>query len=75
MMRILMAVVVGFLMVAGFARGAEVKLENKASFNLWEGKAPGQNGDKPEDIPAMQVFLPEEGKGTGASIVVCPGGG
>jgi len=75
MMRISLAVFVAFLMFAGLTRAAEMKLENKASFNLWEGKAPGQMGEKPEDIPAMQVFLPEEGKGTGASIVVCPGGG
>jgi acetyl esterase/lipase len=75
MMRMALAMMVGCLIMANSARAAELKLENKATFNLWDGKAPGQMGDKPEDIPAMQVFLPAEGKGTGSSIVVCPGGG
>jgi acetyl esterase/lipase len=61
--------------MTGFARAAEPKLEDKGWINLWEGKAPGAMGDTPEDTPAVQVFLPEEGKGTGSSIVVCPGGG
>lgn len=47
--------------------------ENKTTLNLWPGKAPGALGETPEDIPAVQVFLPE--KPTGASFVVCPGGG
>src|SRR3954469_23296754 len=58
-----------------FARAAQTKLEDKGWINLWEGKAPGALGDTPEDTPAVQVFLPEEGKATGSSIIVCPGGG
>jgi acetyl esterase/lipase len=57
------------------ARAAELKLEEKGWMNLWEGKAPGALGETPEDVPAVQVFLPEEGKGTGSSFIVCPGGG
>jgi len=57
------------------AGAAETKLEDKAWMNLWDAKAPGAQGDSPEDTPAVQAFLPEAGKATGASIVVCPGGG
>lgn len=57
------------------ATAAETKLEDKAWMNLWDAKAPGALGDSPEDTPAVQAFLPEPGKATGASIVVCPGGG
>jgi acetyl esterase/lipase len=43
---------------------------------LWpEGKVPHALGDQRADTPAVQVFLPAAGKGTGAAIVVCPGGG
>jgi acetyl esterase/lipase len=64
----------GILAGIGFsARGAEVKLEEKGWMKLWEGKAPGALGDGPEDTPAVQVFLPHEA--TGASFIVCPGGG
>ena len=53
------------------------KLEDEKTFNLWPGKAPHAKGDSPEDTPAVQVFLPaaHNAKPTGASIVVCPGGG
>lgn len=63
-----------FLMGMGhFVRAAE--LSNEASLNLWPDKAPGAQSDAPEDTPAVQVFLPDAAKRTGASIVVCPGGG
>jgi acetyl esterase/lipase len=61
--------------MASTSRAAEAKLADKGWINLWEGKAPGALGDSPEDTPAVQVFLPAEGTGTGSSIVVCPGGG
>jgi len=58
------------------ARAADApKLENGAWINLWEGKAPGALGDTPEDTPAIEVHLPPAGQATGASVVVCPGGG
>lgn len=75
MNRIAIVVIFAAGLAATFADAAEVKLENKATMNLWESKAPGALGDKPEDTPVLQAFLPEAGKGTGASIVVCPGGG
>jgi acetyl esterase/lipase len=40
---------------------------------LWEKGAPGALGDGDADKPALRVYLPEKGVGTG--IVVCPGGG
>lgn len=61
------------LSLIGSASAAEI--QDRQSFNLWPDKAPGQDGDKPSDIPAVQVFLPEAGKATGAAWVVCPGGG
>lgn len=60
------------LLLPTLALAAE-PLKNEATYNLWTGKAPGAKGDGPQDTPAVQVFLPEQP--TGASIVVCPGGG
>ena len=45
------------------------------SFPLWPHKAPGALGDTDKDIPTLTVFKPEEGKATGAAMVICPGGG
>ena len=47
--------------------------EDRTTIQLWNGKAPGALGDGPQDTPVVQVFLPHEP--SGASIVVCPGGG
>ena len=42
---------------------------------LWPNGAPGALGDKDDDKPTLTPYLPEEGKSTGAAIVVFPGGG
>ncbi|MCE9519192.1 MAG: alpha/beta hydrolase [Verrucomicrobia bacterium] len=44
------------------------------SVNLWPQGAPGAKGDKPQDIPRVEIYLPAE-KANGAAMVVCPGGG
>jgi acetyl esterase/lipase len=45
------------------------------SFPLWEKGAPGALGNADKDIPTLTVFKPDDGKSTGAAIVICPGGG
>ena len=45
------------------------------SFRLWEKGAPGALGESEKDIPTLTVYRPDEGTGSGAAIVVCPGGG
>ena len=45
------------------------------SFPLWPAGAPGALGQSSNDIPTLTVFLPPTDKATGASVVVCPGGG
>jgi acetyl esterase/lipase len=50
------------------------ELKDKEFLKLWE-KPPLAKGDTDKDVPAMQVFMPEKGKATGAAFVVCPGGG
>ena len=42
-------------------------------FPLWSGKAPGQKGDTPRDIPTLTPYW--SAQSTGAAIVICPGGG
>src|SRR5665213_1627972 len=44
------------------------------TLRLWNGAAPGSQGDKPEDIPTLTSYVPKSGA-TGAAFVVCPGGG
>ena len=42
---------------------------------LWPQGAPGAQGTGNEDIPALTPYLAPQGRGTGAAVVVCPGGG
>ena len=45
------------------------------SFPLWNKDVPGALGTAEKDVPTLTVYLPEEGKATGAAMVICPGGG
>lgn len=47
----------------------------KDAIRLWSDKAPGALGDQPKDVPTLTAFRPEPGTATGASLVICPGGG
>ena len=40
---------------------------------LWEGKAPNQKGDGPDDVPTLQMFPPAK-KADGSAVIVFPGG-
>ena len=42
---------------------------------LWPDGAPGALGKEDKDIPNLTVYLADPAKGTGAAMVVCPGGG
>src|SRR5436305_11727924 len=42
---------------------------------LWPNGAPGALGHEPTDIPTLTPYWPAPEKATGASIVICPGGG
>jgi acetyl esterase/lipase len=42
---------------------------------LWPAGAPGAVGTEAKDIPTLTIFRPDPAKATGASVVICPGGG
>jgi acetyl esterase/lipase len=42
---------------------------------LWPEGAPGALGKAEKDIPTLTAYLPKSETGSGASIVICPGGG
>lgn len=44
-------------------------------FPLWQNGAPGAVGNEPLDVPTLTPFFAPKDKATGASIVICPGGG
>jgi acetyl esterase/lipase len=42
---------------------------------LWPDGAPGAKGQAEGDKPTLTIYLPPQDKATGASVVICPGGG
>ena len=42
---------------------------------LWQGDAPGAEGNDDADIPTLTVFKAPADHNTGCAVVVCPGGG
>lgn len=52
-----------------------LQAEMKAPVPLWPDGAPGALGKEDKDIPTLQPYLPDPAKATGASVVICPGGG
>jgi acetyl esterase/lipase len=59
------------LALAGSFLGAQ---EPKAEL-LWPSGAPGALGTAPEDQPSLTPYVLPGGAGSGAAIVICPGGG
>ena len=72
----------------GIARGDDVPPPQTIA--LWPGEAPGEVGSVPPESsetkggivrvsnvskPSLTVFRPDPAKDTGASVVICPGGG
>ena len=59
------------LLLSGWNMNAEVL----TAFPLWSGGAPGALGTEDKDKPSLTPYLPDPTVASGASIVVCPGGG
>jgi acetyl esterase/lipase len=55
--------------------GGKPRPEDRQVLKLWEGQAPGQQGETEKDIPVIQAYWPKDDRATGAAMVVCPGGG
>ena len=50
------------LMILIFVSAAPAaELTDRSTMPLWQGRAPGALGDKPEDTPIVQAFVPEKG--------------
>jgi len=45
-----------------------------ATYKLWDGDAPGAQGNEPGDVPTLTLFQVHQGNGTGTAIVIAPGG-
>ena len=62
------------LMASTLLAGALCAQQPEAEW-LWPSGAPGALGNDPADQPSLTPFVVSKGRGSGAAIVVCPGGG
>ncbi len=49
-------------------------MANEEFINLWPGQAPEAKAGGPEDVPAIQAFVPAPEVASGAGMIVCAGG-
>ncbi len=66
------------LLLAGFTvvgLGSFNRASAAEPFALWPEGAPGALGKEPADVPTLTPYLVPKERATGASVVVCPGGG
>ena len=47
----------------------------RQEFPLWTGDAPGALGKSEKDIPTLTPYFAPPAKASGASVIICPGGG
>ena len=62
-----------FVITGLFAASMTVMAQRTFDVNLYNGRAPYNNGDK-RDTAKVRVYLPLEREATGRAIVICPGG-
>ena len=62
------------LLALTLAAGAMEAQEPKAEL-LWPAGAPGALGTQAEDQPSLTPYVLAKGSGSGAAVVICPGGG
>lgn len=46
-----------------------------AEIPLWDGPAPLSQGNDPQDVPTLTLFLPPDAGKPSPTVIVCPGGG
>jgi acetyl esterase/lipase len=72
---VLTLAIMGCAAAAGRNAPAE-RLHVDFNIPLWpDGHVPGAVGNWAVDQPYLTVVLPDEGKGNGAAVIICPGGG
>jgi acetyl esterase/lipase len=50
-------------------------IQEPQTIPLWQGKAPGAQGEAPEDIPTLTIYMPPNTTGPMTAVIVAPGGG
>ena len=49
-------------------------LQDPQTIPLWQGRAPGAQGDAAEDIPTLTIYMPPSTIGPMTAVIVAPGG-
>jgi len=65
------------LLVLTLAQGGAAQalpIADGQTIPLWNGRAPGAQGDTEADVPAVTVFLPRTMAQDTPAVVICPGG-
>src|SRR5580704_724212 len=61
------------LLASTLIAGALLAQDQKPEL-LWPAGAPGALGSEPVDQPSLTPFVVPKGSGSGAAVIICPGG-
>jgi acetyl esterase/lipase len=59
---------------AALAQQTPLPIQDGQIIHLWDGTAPGQQGNDDKDIPTITVYLPRSTPAGMSAVIVCPGG-
>ena len=62
-------------LMSGYVGELHADERPQQEFPLWTTAAPGSLGSEPTDIPTLTPFWSDQGRVSGATMIVCPGGG
>src|SRR5439155_1087990 len=67
--------VVALVCATALAQTPAPILQEPQTIPLWQGRAPGAQGDAPEDIPTLTIYMPAATAGPMTAVIIAPGGG
>jgi acetyl esterase/lipase len=75
MLKLALSLFAGLAAIAVVSPLAQAQQLPREEFPLWPNGAPGALGKEAKDVPTLMPFFANPDRATGASVVVCPGGG
>jgi acetyl esterase/lipase len=73
----LLAIVLFLALTTGFVSAQRLApiVQDPTTIPLWQGKAPGAQGEADEDIPTLTIYMPANTTGPMTAVIIAPGGG
>ena len=71
---VLIVALAGIALSAQQPPAAPPLLQEPQTLSLWQGRAPGAQGDEERDKPALTIYMPPNTTGPMTAVIIAPGG-